>query len=163
MPSLKQPIGRTSTSRSAGLRILAARAQRNISVGLLFPQTQQAVAGYSRTQTSANAANPLQQEIFSGQTFGNRVFNDWAGGLNLSWKIDFWGRFRRGIEAPTADLDASVENYDDALVLLISEVANAYVQIRVFQKQLECSPATLPFKGSSPSKPKTGLKVERDV
>src|ERR1043166_1927914 len=30
------------TLRSAGTRILAARAQRNIAVGSLFPQTQQA-------------------------------------------------------------------------------------------------------------------------
>jgi NodT family efflux transporter outer membrane factor (OMF) lipoprotein len=50
--------------------------------------------------------------------------------------LDFWGRFRRSVEATNADLDASVENYDDALVLLISEVATTYVQIRVFQKQI---------------------------
>ena len=115
------------TLRSAGTRILAARAQRNIAVGNLFPQTQQAFGGHNRNQTSATAANPLP----------NRFFNDTTAGFNLSWEIDFWGRFRRGVEATDADLDASVENYDDALVLLISEVASTYVQIRVFQQQLK--------------------------
>jgi NodT family efflux transporter outer membrane factor (OMF) lipoprotein len=124
------------TLRSAGTRILAARAQRNIAVGNFFPQTQQAVGGYSRNQLSLNVANPPQRTLL-GNTFGTRFFNDTTVGVNLSWEVDFWGRFRRGIEAANAELDASVENYDDALVLLISEVASTYVQIRVLQQQLK--------------------------
>jgi NodT family efflux transporter outer membrane factor (OMF) lipoprotein len=124
---IEQAYQQNLTLRSAGTRILAARAQRNIAVGSLFPQTQQAFADYNHNQTSANAANPLP----------NRFFNDAAVGFNLSWELDFWGRFRRGIEAANAELDASVENYDDALVLLISEVASTYVQIRIFQQQLQ--------------------------
>src|SRR5262249_11170297 len=45
--------------------------------------------------------------------------------------------FRRAVEAADAELDASVENYDDALVLLISDVASTYVEIRVFQQRLK--------------------------
>jgi NodT family efflux transporter outer membrane factor (OMF) lipoprotein len=132
---IEQAYQQNLTLRSAGTRILAVRAQRNIAVGNLFPQTQQAVADYSHTQTSANVANPLNREVL-GFTIGQRFFNDNAVGLNLSWEIDFWGRYRRAVEAANAELDASVENYDDALVLLISEVASTYVQIRIFQQQL---------------------------
>lgn len=124
------------TLRSAGTRILAARAQRNIAVGNLFPQTQELSGAYTRNQASANVANPIQQNVF-GFTLNNRFYNDTAIGPNLSWEIDFWGRFRRAVEAANAELDASVENYDDALVLLISEVATAYVEIRILQKQIE--------------------------
>jgi NodT family efflux transporter outer membrane factor (OMF) lipoprotein len=124
---IDQAYQQNLTLRSAGTRILAARAQRNIAVGNLFPQTQQAFADHNRNQTSANAAN----------TFPNRHFNDTAAGFNLSWEIDFWGRFRRGVEAADAELDASIENYDDALVLLISEVASTYIQIRTFQLRLK--------------------------
>ncbi len=123
------------TLRSAGTRILAARAQRGIAVGNLFPQTQQLNGAYTRNQLSANVANPVSQELF-GTSVGNRFYNDTVVGPSLSWEIDFWGRFRRGVEASNAALDASVENYDDALVLLISEVASTYVQIRVFQQQI---------------------------
>jgi NodT family efflux transporter outer membrane factor (OMF) lipoprotein len=113
--------------RSAGARILAARAQRNIAAGNLFPQVQQAFGDHNHNQLSANVANPANK----------RFFNDTAVGANLSWELDFWGRFRRGVEAADADLDASIENYDDALVLLISEVASTYVQVRVFQQRLK--------------------------
>lgn len=124
------------TLRSAGTRILAARAQRNIAVGNLFPQTQQAFGDHRRNQLSATVANPAQRELL-GNTFGTRFFNDTTVGVNLAWEIDFWGRFRRSVEATNAELDASVENYDDALVLLIAEVAATYVQIRVYQQELK--------------------------
>ena len=81
-------------------------------------------------------ANPVNQELF-GKAVGTRFFNDTVVGPNLSWELDFWGRFRRGVEASNAELDASVENYDDALVLLIAEVASTYVQIRVFQQEIK--------------------------
>jgi NodT family efflux transporter outer membrane factor (OMF) lipoprotein len=134
---IAQAYEQNLTLRSAGTRILAGRAQRAIALGSLLPQTQQAFADYSRNQLSRNVANSVGRELFTGTTFGTRHFDDFAVGTNLSWEIDFWGRFRRGVEATTAELDASVENYDDALVLLISEVASTYVQIRVFQQQLQ--------------------------
>jgi NodT family efflux transporter outer membrane factor (OMF) lipoprotein len=132
---IEQAYQQNLTLRSAGTRILAARAERNIAVGNLFPQTQQAFADHNRNQVSATTANTVARTI-GGTDIGRRFFNDTTVGVNLSWELDFWGRFRRGVEAANAELDASVENYDDALVLLISEVASAYVQIRVFQQEL---------------------------
>ncbi len=38
--------------RAAGMRVMEARARRGIAAGLLFPQSQEAVGGYSRVQVS---------------------------------------------------------------------------------------------------------------
>jgi NodT family efflux transporter outer membrane factor (OMF) lipoprotein len=114
--------------RTAGTRILAARAQRNIAAGNLFPQLQQAFGAVTRNAISGNRPN-LPPNV-------SRFFDDNVGGLNLAWEIDFWGRFRRAVESANAELDASIENYDDALVIMISEVAATYVEIRVFQQRL---------------------------
>ena len=124
---IEQAYQQNLTVRSAGTRIRAARAQRNIAAGNLFPQTQQVAADYNHTQLSANVANVLPK----------RFFDDNLVGANLSWELDFWGRFRRGVEAADAVLDASIENYDDALVVLLSDVATTYVEIRVFQQRLQ--------------------------
>src|SRR6516225_8281062 len=70
---IEQAYQQNLTLRSAGTRILAARAQRNIAVGNLFPQTQQAVGDYSRNQLSRNVANPVQRDIL-GTTIGTRFF-----------------------------------------------------------------------------------------
>jgi NodT family efflux transporter outer membrane factor (OMF) lipoprotein len=139
------------TLRVAGTRVLQARAQQAIAVGSIFPQTQQATGQYSRVNLSPNAPNnpttlfPLLQTITnrlgipasSGSNAVTNHFSDWQAGFNLSWELDFWGRFRRSIESANASLDASVENYDAALVTLLADVATNYVQYRVAQQRIK--------------------------
>ena len=115
------------TLRVAGLRILEARALRAVAVGEFFPQSQQATGSYTRAGASLNNVN----------TPPTRFTDDWNLGANLAWELDFWGRFRRSIEAADAHLDASVENYDSALVLLLSEVAQRYIDVRTAEQRLE--------------------------
>jgi outer membrane protein TolC len=114
------------TLRVAGSRILAAQAQRGIAVGNLFPQVQQASASYTRNKLPITTAT----------RFPAQWFQNWAAGFNASWELDFWGRFRRSIEAANAELDASVEDYDDVLVILLADVATNYTQLRTFQERL---------------------------
>jgi NodT family efflux transporter outer membrane factor (OMF) lipoprotein len=66
-----------------------------------------------------------------------RFYNQWDYGFKLAWELDFWGRFRRAIEAANASLDASIENYDAVLVTLLGDVATYYVQLRTFQQRIE--------------------------
>ena len=101
--------------RVACFRIIEARALRGIAAGELFPQSQQAFGSYIRTHVSQNSPNAAPI----------RFFDEWQTGANLAWELDFWGRFRRAVEAADANLDASIYNYDDVLVLLLSEVRKA--------------------------------------
>src|SRR5262245_840195 len=112
--------------REAGTRILAARAVRGIAVGELFPQVQQSFGDYQHIGLSRTVANP----------FPTRWFDNWDTGFAASWELDFWGRFRRAIEAADRELDASIENFDDVLVILLSDVATSYTQIRISQDRL---------------------------
>ncbi len=128
--------------RIAGSRILQTRAERGIAVGRLFPQQQDAFADYKRFALSVNTAQfnfggPPGLFGVAGVRTVDRFFGQRSTGFNLSWELDFWGRFRRGIEAADAEFDASVENYDDVLVLLIGEVAAAYVELRTLQQRIK--------------------------
>jgi NodT family efflux transporter outer membrane factor (OMF) lipoprotein len=112
--------------RVAGTRILQAQAVRGIAAGNMFPQVQQAFGNYDRVQVSETIANSPP----------TKIFDQWTTGFNLSWELDFWGRFRRGIESADAALDSTVESYDNVLVLLLADVAETYVQIRTLQAEL---------------------------
>lgn len=118
------------TLREAGARIQTAAAFRGITVGNLFPQFQELFGAHDQVKASNQTA--LFPPTGQGQWFENN-----AVGLGAAWELDFWGRFRRSIEAANAELDASIENYDDVLVILLSEVASNYVRLRTFQKRLE--------------------------
>lgn len=128
------------TLRVAGLRILEARAQRGIAVGNLFPQSQQAFGDYNRTATSSRG--------FSG-FIPDRFFSEWTLGANLAWELDFWGRFRRAIEAADANLDGAVENYDDVLVLLLADVAQTYTEVRISEERLSYAHRNVEIQGGS--------------
>jgi len=113
--------------RVAGLRILEARSQRAVVAGNLFPQGQEAFGDYSRVQISKNG---------TGGASPNLHFDSWDLGGSLAWELDFWGRFRRAIEAADARLDASIEQYDQVMVLLLAETAQSYTNVRIAEQRL---------------------------
>lgn len=89
---------------------------------------QQARGGATYNTLSENAANTA---------VGDLNYWDFDAGFDAVWELDFWGKFRRGIESADASLLANMAAYDDFLVSLLSEVANAYVVIRTFEKRIQ--------------------------
>jgi NodT family efflux transporter outer membrane factor (OMF) lipoprotein len=92
--------------------------------------------GNGATTTAVNTggtSNPATNAI--GGT--GRTFENWATSANLSWELDFWGLFRRNLEAANDALDQSVFNSDEATVLVLANVATQYVEIRTLQRRLE--------------------------
>ena len=116
--------------RVAGLRVLEARAILGIATGSRYPQSQAMFGDATALQASESNAN-------TGA--GDLQFTQYNLGIGASWEIDFWGRFRRGIEAADAGLLASIASYDDTLVLLAAQVADTYTVLRTNQEQLRIS------------------------
>ncbi|HSI53030.1 MAG: TolC family protein [Ramlibacter sp.] len=111
------------TVRTAGLRIMEARAQLGIAGSALYPQAQQVTgqalwAGEKRSGASDTSAG---------------TFN---AGFQIGWEIDFWGKFRRGVEAADANYFASIAQYDDLQVLMAAQVASLYSSIRTTEVRL---------------------------
>jgi NodT family efflux transporter outer membrane factor (OMF) lipoprotein len=119
------------TLRSAGLRVLQSQQQLAIAVGNQYPQQQQATGSASRQKDS------------------DIIFNNYNLGLNLGWEIDFWGRFSRQVESASAGLDASVANYDGALVSMVSQAANNYILIRTYQERIEVARINIKLQAES--------------
>ena len=136
--------GQNLSLRVAGMRVLEARAQLAIDTGNLLPQTQTSTGDFRWNGLSQKTANNVLQfgvppGGVAGVTFPTfkRWYGQWDLGVNLSWELDFWGRFRRAIEADSASLDASVENYDDVLVTLLGQVATNYAQMRITEQRIK--------------------------
>jgi NodT family efflux transporter outer membrane factor (OMF) lipoprotein len=122
--------------RVAGLRILEARARLGIAVGRQYPQAQALNGGYSYTKSSLNTPpiSNFPSNVKNQIDDSTDVYNL---GFDAAWELDFWGAFRRGVEATEAGLAATIAGYDNLLVMLRGEVASAYVIIRTLEKRLE--------------------------
>ena len=137
-PALNELVAIAQTQnnnlRIAGLRVLEARATLAIAVGNQYPQTQVAAGDVTAIQLS-EGDGPLAG--------GDRDFTKYNLGVAASWEIDFWGRYRRAVEAADASLMASIANYDDALVLVTSLVVDTYTVIRTTEERLRISQENL--------------------
>jgi multidrug efflux system outer membrane protein len=110
--------------RTAGMRILEARAQLMIAGSLLYPQQQQVTGSVLRR---GGVRLPGR----------NVAFTAYNAGFSLGWEIDFWGKFRRSIESADAGYFASIAQYDDLQVLMAAQVASSYCAIRAIELQLK--------------------------
>jgi NodT family efflux transporter outer membrane factor (OMF) lipoprotein len=119
------------TLRSAGLRVLQAQQQLAIAIGAQFPQQQQITGSTSR------------------QKSGGVTFDDYSVGFNLGWEVDVWGRYRRLVESASAELDASVANFDGSIVSIVSQVAQTYILIRTFQERVAVAKNNIKLQTSS--------------
>ncbi|WP_087753444.1 efflux transporter outer membrane subunit [Paraburkholderia caledonica] len=108
----------------AGLHIFKARAQLAISGENLLPQSGSASVGASHINTSG--VGPIPPAHL------------WAEHLhvNAGWEIDFWGKYRRQIESDRAQLRVSEAAYDNALVSMFADVANAYIDLRALEQRI---------------------------
>jgi len=114
----------------AGLRIFEARAQLGIAIGQQYPQSQQLNGNLTRVGLSENSPN-----FISG--FTDDTYTQAGLGVDAAWELDFWGRFRRGVESASANLGASIADYDSALVSLTAEVARTYMVLRTLEERLK--------------------------
>ena len=109
--------------RVAGSRIMEARAQLGIAGSALYPQLQQLSGQAFRVGQDASDV-PSQS------------YNSYGAAFDIAWEMDFWGKFRRGIEASDAAYFASVAQYDDVQVLVAAQAASFYATIRTFEQRL---------------------------
>ncbi|WP_200821168.1 TolC family protein [Oceanicoccus sp. KOV_DT_Chl] len=56
----------------------------------------------------------------------DKSFTRYSADLTIGWELDFWGRFRRGIESADAAFFASLANQQDVQVLLSAQMADLY-------------------------------------
>ncbi|HPF57316.1 MAG TPA: efflux transporter outer membrane subunit [Candidatus Competibacteraceae bacterium] len=97
-----------------------------------FPQIGANAAG-SRTRNSEN----------SRAAAGENPVNSYQVDLGVSFELDLWGKLRRATEAARADLLAAEEAQRTVILTLVSQLANSYVRLLDFDKQLTITRATL--------------------
>ena len=110
----------------AGLRVLEAQAQLGIAVGQSYPQSQ---------VISGNATRISPAETVGGGS----NYSTYGLGASSSWEVDFWGRFKRGIESADAVFMASIAARDQVLILLTAQVVDTYTVIRIIEEQIRIS------------------------
>lgn len=112
--------------RLAARRILSARAQVRQAAAAYWP-TIGVSAGYSRDQS----AGAIRSRSTPSSTSGY-----FSAGVDVSWEIDLFGRVTRQVKRGKAQEAVSRADMRAVAVSLVANVAEAYVNLRMYQSQL---------------------------
>ncbi len=118
--------------RIAASRVEQARALYGVARADFFPQV-----GYEGGIGRSHSISQLSVQIPSGQES-----NAFKGVFNLAWELDVWGRIRHSNDAAIADLLASEEFRRGVVLSLVSDVAQAYFELRELDLELEIARRT---------------------
>jgi NodT family efflux transporter outer membrane factor (OMF) lipoprotein len=110
----------------AGLRILESRAVLGIADSSRYPQLQQVTGGIAYVNSQEQGSSGSDESLAAYQ-----------GNFNLGWELDFWGRFRRGIESADAAFFSAISTHQDIQVLLAAQVADLYYAYLTTQLRIQ--------------------------
>lgn len=117
--------------RTAVWRVEEYRARAGIARADFYPQLQY----------QGQVVHGRQSDLVSGDTNGptGTVF---SVNLGLSWEIDLWGRVRRLSESALAQYLSTEEGRRGVMLSVVSQVAQAYFQLRELDERLEIARRT---------------------
>lgn len=131
---IKRAVAANLDLKLAGARILEARALRGMVVADLYPKVD-ASGSYSRLRSSGTAT-PIVGGGDAAEFAAASEKNLFEAGFDAAWEADIFGRLRRKVQAADAELAAAEWDRRDVLVVLLSEVARNYVELRGAQKRI---------------------------
>ncbi len=124
LDALEQRAQRDNPSVEASFqRLVEARAQLGIvrsDEGVKLGVG--ASAGYSQTSENTSQAIALGRHAIKGMNY--------TVGASLSYELDVWGRVRRAVESADAQALVAQDDRDGVLLMLSSQVAGTYYQLR---------------------------------
>ena len=122
----------------ASSRIEQSKAQLGFTKADMWPSFTYSISG-------------MRGNIVGGQPTSENldVTNFFTGFANLSWELDFWGKFRRANEAARAELVASEFGKRTVQIGLISSIVGTYYQLLDFKWRYLISIKTLELRQAS--------------
>ena len=135
---IAEAIANNFDIKIAAQRVLEEEAQVGIVRAQQFPTVN---GGASYTGAGLPSS-------FTGTALPSQVY---GGGLTASgaWNLDFWGLYRRQTEAERAELLATEWAQRATQLAVISDVTQAYFQLRMLDEQLEVTHRTIEARKNS--------------
>jgi multidrug efflux system outer membrane protein len=130
LDTLEQRALRDNPSvKASAQRLLQAQAQ----LGVVRASQEPSVGVSAGVSNSRSSAETPQGLLFGGRAIKG---NTYSVGANLSYELDLWGRVRRVVEAADAQALAAQDDRDGVLLMLSSQLAATYWQLRGLDTEL---------------------------
>ncbi len=123
-------MGSNQTLKAATARLAQAQAFARVTSSALFPELDAGVSG-QRQRLSANRPTNGANIVPAAVTQ-----NTFSIPFALNYEVDLFGRVRRSLEAANASLQASAADLENVRLLVSSELAADYFQLRELDAEI---------------------------
>lgn len=133
---IEQAIACNPDIEIALTRVQAVRTQQIVVVSSALPSAEAAgstAVGTGNDLTKGRAPAALRSAT-NNQSLSKITE---IGGFDAAWEIDFWGKYRRQLEAVRDSAEALAEIRNEVLITVIGDVAMNYINLRAFQLRLQ--------------------------
>ena len=125
---LREALADSPDLAIAQARVLRAQALAEVAGAPLLPQVS-ATGIVTSQRLSYNYLTPEASVTRGWNQFGQAA-------LNITWEIDFWGKYRAGLAAATSELEARSADQAQATLVLTTATASAYAELaRLFAQK----------------------------
>ena len=123
------------------LVLMSRESSPDLEIAAMRVQEQRAlrdVVGGDRVPSVAGVGSAARSRISDEFIAPGQPSPEWSyrTGAEASWELDVWGRVRQNIQAADASVEATEEDYRDVMLILCSDVAAAYIELRALQQRL---------------------------
>jgi multidrug efflux system outer membrane protein len=136
-----QAMANNQSLKAATSRLVEARAFARVTASGLYPELDAAASG-QRQRLSAN--RPTNGATIVPNAVTQNVFNI---PFTLNYEIDLFGRVRHSLEAANASLQASAADLENVRLLISSELAADYFQLRELDAEMAVVNKAIAFEG----------------
>ena len=126
----ERAMASNQTLQAATARLAEARALARVTSSGLFPELDAGING-QRQRLSAN--RPINGSTITPAVVTQNVFNI---PFTLNYEVDLFGRVRRSLEAANASLEASAADRENVRLMVSSELAADYFQLRELDAEI---------------------------
>ncbi|MCL4199446.1 MAG: efflux transporter outer membrane subunit [Phycisphaerales bacterium] len=130
---VERAVAANNSLKVAEARVRQARSVREVAKSLLYPRIGVG-ASFLRFRGSESAI---------GLPDANLEGNLFQIGFDAEWTVDLFGGTRRLVESASADEQGADARRRGVVLMVVSETARAYSELRGVQRQLEVANATL--------------------
>src|SRR6478735_5537423 len=121
----------------------ALQANTDLRIALARYESANALlrgSSFDQLPTVTAEGSAVHQRLSAGEapgiSRGDRDSHFYGTSANLSWELDFFGRVRNGVAAQRAETAASAGDLQAVQVLIVSDVARSYFNMRGLQERL---------------------------
>lgn len=119
-----------SDIKIAASNILQSRAVYSQNRSDFFPSIElNPVAKTSRTTKNSFTSTSASSRSFTSEYFSTP--------LNMSYELDLWGKIRKIRESSFAEIEVNEADYQNVMLVLLSDIATQYFQLRELDAEIE--------------------------